>query len=614
MSNYKPQKKNSSYNKKYSKLNSIYFLLPIMFILSLLPIIVKMYSFPTKMNGYDWFPNLEYSSDLFLYYKQWIFVAVTGIMVLIIGLRALYDKRSVTFPKIFYPLFLYAVLALISTIASKYRYFGFHGFIEQFENVFCIIGYVLVIYYCYLVITSEYELQLLINSFAIGALLVGLLGTFQALGYNYIKNRFFQSIIFQTGTDLSSLEFTFGNNTVYSTLFNPNYVGVFSIIVLPLFIVLLFFSQKLYQYILYCAVILTTTINLFGSGSKSGLICIFVAGIIAMIIFRKRIIKLWYILIPLVTLLVLTFNIINIINNDQYINSIKEALSVTKTEVPDLSSLNTSENGVSLVYKQNLLNISLNSDHDIILSDKDGQVITYFVTEATDNVAFLLSIEDIRFSDISIVNYIGESVIDFCLFFEDGSVYPFSNKVFANTNTNTYTYYNRFEKFSPFVTAESLGFKGYEKFATGRGYIWSRTLPLIKNHIILGVGADSFAFVFPQYDYLYLNYSGDIDSVLTKPHSLYLQISIQSGLISLIAFLAFFVMYLIQSFKLYISCAFTKISQQIGVAVLLCTISFLVSSLSNDSSITFSPCFYAIVGIGLAANKIVKKENDTVSK
>ncbi len=37
---------------------------------------------------------------------------------------------------------------------------------------------------------------------------------------------------------------------------------------------------------------------------------------------------------------------------------------------------------------------------------------------------------------------------------------------------------------------------GYEKFASGRGFIWSRSIPLLKDSVFIGYGADTYPLIF----------------------------------------------------------------------------------------------------------------------
>ncbi len=83
------------------------------------------------------------------------------------------------------------------------------------------------------------------------------------------------------------------------------------------------------------------------------------------------------------------------------------------------------------------------------------------------------------------------------------------------------------------------GLEGRERIVSGRGYIWSRTIPLLKKYILLGGGQDTFTVLFPNHDYLGKAQWGDKDLIITKPHCMYLQIAVQSGILSLIALFIF---------------------------------------------------------------------------
>ena len=99
---------------------------------------------------------------------------------------------------------------------------------------------------------------------------------------------------------------------------------------------------------------------------------------------------------------------------------------------------------------------------------------------------------------------------------------------------------------------ETFGFKGKEKLGSLRGYIWSRSIPMIKDNLILGGGPDTFAFRFPQNDLIGKYYAYDTPNIVVdKPHNLYLQIALNDGFIALLAFLAIMIIYIVDSIKLY---------------------------------------------------------------
>jgi len=95
---------------------------------------------------------------------------------------------------------------------------------------------------------------------------------------------------------------------------------------------------------------------------------------------------------------------------------------------------------------------------------------------------------------------------------------------------------------------ESWGFEGMGTFGSNRGYIWSRTIPMLKSTIVAGKGPDTFALYFPQYDFLNkLRYYQTGGIFVDKAHNMYLQTALNTGILSLLALLAIFGMYAVSS-------------------------------------------------------------------
>ena len=156
---------------------------------------------------------------------------------------------------------------------------------------------------------------------------------------------------------------------------------------------------------------------------------------------------------------------------------------------------------------------------------------------------------------------------------------------------------------------KSLDFlENHYHFANMRGYIWARTLPLLKKYFLLGSGPDTFLLVFPNNDLVGLYNSGHVNEVITKPHCMYLQVGVQTGVPSLIALLVFFIWYLIDSFKLYWKHNYEGYLPKIGVAIFVSTIGYMILAITNDSCVATSPIFFALAGMGLGINYKLKKE------
>ncbi|MHB8065560.1 MAG: O-antigen ligase family protein, partial [Ruminiclostridium sp.] len=177
-------------------------------------------------------------------------------------------------------------------------------------------------------------------------------------------------------------------------------------------------------------------------------------------------------------------------------------------------------------------------------------------------------------------------------------------------NDGSFKFLNQASKPVDIVKAPSYGFKGYEEWASTRGYIWSRSIPLLKDTVLLGHGPDTYAIYFPQNDF-----SGKLQHLnmtyilVDKPHNMYLQIAINTGVVSLIAFLVFVLWYISSSFSLYFKPKKNdSFYYMAGSACVLSVIGFLVAGLANDSNVNISPIFWIMLGIGFACNRLYKKE------
>jgi O-antigen ligase len=173
---------------------------------------------------------------------------------------------------------------------------------------------------------------------------------------------------------------------------------------------------------------------------------------------------------------------------------------------------------------------------------------------------------------------------------------------------------NKYGKFDQIKTASSMLFENHEQLFTGRGYLWSRTLPLLKDYIFVGSGPSTFVYAFPQNDYVG-KYNNNFDSqVVTKPHNLYLQIAVETGLLSCIAFISLCVMYVVQTILTFRKSRLETIVDQMGVLICIGVVGYMVSGIINDSNVGVAPIFWILLGVGFACNKIIRTEQSRKKK
>jgi hypothetical protein len=156
---------------------------------------------------------------------------------------------------------------------------------------------------------------------------------------------------------------------------------------------------------------------------------------------------------------------------------------------------------------------------------------------------------------------------------------------------------------------ESWGFDGYEKIGSSRGYIWSRTIPLLKYNILFGQGPDTYALAFPQNDVFGKAIAfNDPWIVVDKPHNMYLQMGVNTGVISMLAFIAMYMIYFIQSIPLYFKGKLDNFLKISGAAFLLATFAYMITGFFNDSVVSVAPVFWILLGSGIGINLKLKED------
>jgi fluoride ion exporter CrcB/FEX len=137
--------------------------------------------------------------------------------------------------------------------------------------------------------------------------------------------------------------------------------------------------------------------------------------------------------------------------------------------------------------------------------------------------------------------------------------------------------------------------EGFTTLGSGRGYIWYKTLGMMKDTIIIGNGPDTYIFKFPHSD----SFKEGFNKITDKPHNLYLQIGVNQGLIALLAFI-FLNKYAFWKFMKQVDFGFTKRLDQILLMLDASLFGYLMTSLFNDSVVSVAPIYWAMLGIFLS--------------
>lgn len=597
--------KNKWKQLKGSSAEKILLLLPIMIAIAVIPLIMRVKDYDPQLSNYDWFPNVLGRLDVFLFYKN--YVATLLFAVLIFCFAYLYIHRQLVAEKMFLPLAVYLVLILLSSVFTISEFHTWNGFMDMFESAFTLLTYCLICYFSYQVLKSEKQIKVVFLVFAISFVILGVIGVSQFFKYDLFTIDAIRNFIFPA--TLKSMKDSFGtqlnNGIVYLTFFNPNYVGVYSCIMVPLFIVLTFTLRRKRYLPFYLSAAFLILVSLVGSGSKTAVLALIPCALFAVFYFGKRNLRRILVVLALYVIIFAGLNLIQPVS--VFENAMSRVMTApTVSQQFALKAIDLEDNQYWITYRDKKIAISYREEYGKpIPSAKDATGKEVVLNETTLRNMRSYTIKDSDFSGLSLVETVDKDDNKGFAIKSEGS----SFFIFYSKEKHTYLYTNFYGKHTKIHAAETLDLPMFHWMGgfSGRGYIWSKTLPMLKNTMILGTGPDTYAIAFPQEDYVSLVQNGCESLMITKPHCMFLQIGEQTGILSLLALLTFYIWYFIKSFLLYRKRELFTWTERIGAAIFVSSIGFMISSLVNDSTIGVSMIFWTLLGIGCACNKLVKE-------
>lgn len=592
------------------KKRNIDFFFPISFILAIIPLIVRMSATNADENTTNIFGQAA-KFELFSQKKAFFLMVFSIILVIIAGLffKKIFEKKDKIVNSILIASCVFLLFTLLSAVFSQYKQTSFWGIYDRAEGFITITCYVIIFIYSVYTFKTTMDYKYVLTPIFILVTINSFLGLFQYAGQDLIKSNLGKSIV-----GASDLNLLYEKGKLYGTLFHYNYVGSFVAIVLPILFCLTLFEDEdiMHKITLGIASILSIWL-LFGSTSRAGIIGIFVATVFGIIIFWKLVIEKWKpLLIFIISIMVIAIGL-NFATKGAILERLPGLISDTFSVFKDTSDFDYREHTpvkdvqytdkeAQVILQNEILKISY-ANSDYVFKNSKDEIINYVKSDkiyTTTNESFKnISFKFGKFyptstrNDALLLNIDGQPIFMFNLK-QDNNLH------IVNLNS---------KKDINIVFPKTFGFNGKEKLGSARGYIWSRSIPMLKDNLILGSGPDTFAYRFPQNDLIGLYYTyGSPNTIVDKPHNLYLQIVLNYGFIALLAFLAVMVIYIVDSIKLYALKKYYDKSQRLGAATCLGVIGYLFAGIFNDSVVSVAPVFWIVLGVGVALNYMNRKE------
>ena len=264
------------------KKKSAFYLIPLIFLLTIVPMIVLVYRYEMNLVQFDWSSLNDEKYDFFMYYKA-IAITVTGaVMCLLLLIRYRTKQKEFKLCYEFIPLLVYAGFTAMSTLFSQYRYFSIHGASEVFETIWVLLSYCVIAFYAYQFVNTFEDVDCVLGWLTVGLIAMLVLGVAQAAGYDFFVSDIGKEVITGGKAKYYDLDLTFEKGRVFLTVYNPNYVASYFALMVPMEIALLVRHKKWYFKVLYAVMLTASLICLLASGNRSGIVAFAVTGVLVL--------------------------------------------------------------------------------------------------------------------------------------------------------------------------------------------------------------------------------------------------------------------------------------------------------------------------------------------
>lgn len=573
--------KNQKSGQKQNRMTEWWDILPLILMVTVEPLIAVKQKVSTYLGQFPWFPADGYQDDYFMYGKM-IVLLILAVWSLVMMLdKSIIRRKKRSLEKRWIVLGLYGLLVMISTVCSIDKNLSIKGMWQQYETVWTLLGYLITVFAAFWLAETEKQRKILLLAACTGAAVEVIPGLLQMAGRDIWGNK---------------------SRKVYMTLYNPNYAAVYIILVLPLVLATVMLVEKKWQKAVLTLVAILLGVCLIGSRSRTGIAVLVILAVVLAICLcpgkKKLLAILLGVAIPVIALTAV---------GESGRRHLRRGLERTMTRIEEYKFQDIHADGERVYFrylgKEIWLDMTV-QDGELILTAADEQERSLPVE--WNNTEQCWQITEEPFTECKFTLTYQDGIGILCMS-KSGADWNFAKKGM----NGSYGYVTRFGKIDTIEEAPAV-LKGYERALSGRGYIWGRTIPLLSKHILLGTGPDTFIEAFPQNDYVkrYNSSNHMYNEIPSKAHSMYLQSALQTGVLSMICLLVFWIWYLKDSVSLYL---IQKKRDWLGLACAVSVTGYLLMGLMNDSNLATAPVFWCILGLGLSINTGHKKavENST---
>jgi len=576
------------------------------------------------------FTQTHVFGDLFSYHKSWILMACTGIIVLSsisehltksTGLDALKQK---TVPLLKDPVIIlvaiYLFFVILSNIFSLYTHTSLWGTYDRREGIFVQFAYMVVflatLFYVNVKDEGHARARFLLTGLLISSLIMGSIGFSQFINRDFFSTAFAYRLIIPSRIVLE--DFIIGFDIAYGTNFNPNTFGLVTAMLFPVLLgAALAFGGRLWKGLFLFASLLMA-IGVIGSRSVGG----FIGASAAIGVVIATLMVRWFFTREKKT---------SAEKSDKGKLAIAMLLGLvviagagTALRQPIYENLTFTMGRIAAIFEPPAVQLPafVFEENRLTMTDRG---ITYHISfpvpsgvpEVTDAHGIQIMHRAEQEEGSPLIRYIYEipGFGNITILRQD-IIYNYRGILMTVIDGNLHMMMQDGQLVNPHDPIPSWGFEGWETWGSNRGFIFARTIPLLPQFWLLGSGSDTFVLQFPQHDIISkARYFNNPYILIDKAHNLYLQTAVTTGWISAFALIGLFGHFILTTFWSLVKHSREKAIENNSISsifwlrlgILASVSAFAISSLSTDSTVSSTPIFWLIIGIGYALNQLQKK-------
>lgn len=560
-------------------------LVPLLLLICVLPLITYLVVYDCGYSEYLWYGGDGLRTDVYSYVKSRFFMVAAVFCAGILVFRAVLYREKLRPWKGCIPLLGYAVMVCLSAVFSQNPTAAFSGNLDSFENALVLVGYAVVCVYAYQMMDTEKDYRIIWGGILAVLAVMGVQGILQIVNIDLLDMEWVQRLIMSEEAFAvygGRAEHTFTYNTVYLSLYNPNYAGVYMTMMLSVTGVMALTEPERGRKVFYALSAVLSAVLMWFTYSRSTLVSTAVGcAVLAVCMGRKNHGRALKYLFAGAALVAAALVAADGAAGFPYLSGL-----IDEDAAEPLERMLTTDKGLELTYGGETWLFTIEEDH-VSIRDKEGKVLV----RAAEGEEAPLDFEDGAY----IYPVQGDYGLEFWMYLAQISM------EFVKTDDG-YFYRTLGGKLDRMTKIDRVDFHGLEYLGSGRVYIWSRTLPLLKKYLLLGSGPDTFAESFPQNDYAgKVVYSNNPGRIVEKGHNDFLTKWVQTGMISVLFCAAFYMILVRRSFRAYAGLSEYRFSERLGLGCFIACVCYIAGSLFNDSTIQTAPLFWVCAGIALGA-------------